>query len=515
MKNPPAIVELHGITKRFPGIIACDRVDLQVYPGEIHVLLGENGAGKTTLMQILYGLHQPDTGEIWIDGRRMEMRSPKEAIRAGIGMVFQHFTLIPSLTVTENIALGAPDPGIFLRRKSLTRCVEELAARYQLPVDANSHVWQLSVGEQQRVEILKLLHRRARLLILDEPTAVLTPQESVGFLHNLRTLAAAGHAVVLITHKLAEALSVADRITILRHGRVAANPDPAEVSTSDLARWMIGRDLPTPPIRASQAAAAMELSLTAVSAKNDRGLWALRGVCLDVRHGEILGIAGVAGNGQRELAEVIVGLRKVMAGTVRIGGADVTNASPETVIRCGVGYVPEDRQEMGLVPSASILDNLLLKAYRAPPLARGPFLHYAQAADEARRLLAAFTVNVSRLDAPVSILSGGNQQRLLLARELATHPTLLVACSPTRGLDVRAVETIHRLFLEQRQQGCAILLISEDLDELMTLADRIAVLYAGEIVGCLRIEDTDAATLGLMMTGGYPLANPRLAERGA
>jgi general nucleoside transport system ATP-binding protein len=515
MRDASPLTEFHGITKLFPGIIACDRVDLRVYPGEIHALLGENGAGKTTLMHVLYGLHQPDAGEIWIDGQSRVIRSPGDAIRAGIGMVFQHFTLLPSLTVAENLALAAPSSHVFLRHKWLVARVRELAEEYQLAVDPSSHVWQLSVGEQQRVEILKLLHRRARILILDEPTAVLTPQESEAFLQTMRKLAATGHAVILITHKLAEAMSVAHRITVLRHGRVVANPDPAEVSTSELVRWMIGRDLPSPPTRASQVAAAVELSLTEVSAKNDRGGWALRRVSLDVRRGEILGIAGVAGNGQRELAEVIVGLRRVMAGTVSIGGANVTNASPETVIRHGVSYVPEDRQGMGLAPRASILDNLLLKTYRLPPLARGPFLDYAQAADEAHRLLAAIAMSVPRLDAPVSVLSGGNQQRLLLARELALHPTLLVACSPTRGLDVKAVETIHHMLLEQRQRGGAILLISEDLDELMTLADRIAVIYAGEIAGCCRAAEADAATLGLMMSGGRGLVSPTLVERGA
>lgn len=502
MRKPSPIVELRGITKGFPGVTACDRVDLHVYAGEIHVLLGENGAGKTTLMHILYGLHQPDLGEIWIDSKRMVMRSPKDAIDAGIGMVFQHFALIPSLTVAENIALAAPRSWVFLRRKPLRARIQELVTRYHLPVDPNSRVWQLSIGEQQRVELLKLLHRRARILILDEPTAVLTPPESEDLLATLRKLAAAGHAIILITHKLTEALTAAHRITVLRHGRVVANPAPAEVGRSDLARWMIGGDLPTPPKRASPAAATVELSLTEVSAKNDRGLWALRHISLDVRRGEILGIAGVAGNGQRELAEVIAGLLRTVSGTVRIRGEDLTNATPETLIGCGVSYIPEDRLGVGLAPRASILDNLLLKAYRVPRLAHGPLLNYALAASEARTLLSELGMSISRLDAPVSVLSGGYQQRLLLAREFSLHPSLLVVCSPTRGLDVGGVETVHRLLLEQRRRGCAILLISQDLDELITLADRVAVIYGGEIVGCLRAEETDATALGLMMAGG-------------
>jgi ABC-type uncharacterized transport system ATPase subunit len=512
MNDRSPLVELRGITKRFPGVTACDRVDLAVRPGEIHVLLGENGAGKTTLMQVLYGLHQPEAGEIWIDGERRVIRSPKDAIRAGIGMVFQHFTPIQSLTVAENIVLAAPSSRVFVRRQALAAHVRQLAAEYRLHVDPDSPVWQLSIGEQQRVELLKLLHQRVRLLILDEPSAGLTPQETVALLQSLRSLAVAGHAVILITHKLAEALSVAHRITVLRRGKVVATVDPVQISRSDLARWMIGGDLPAPPARVSQAAATVELSLSGVSAENERGLLALRRVSVEVRRGEILEIACVAWNGQRELAEVIVGLRSAVAGTVRIRGEDVTNAPPETLIKRGVGYIPEDRQGMGLVPNAGILDNLLLKAYRTPPLARGPFLQYDQAAHTARRLLAAFAVDVRRLESPASALSGGNQQRLLLALELSAQPALLVACSPTRGLDVAAVATIHRLLLEQRQRGGAILLVSEDLDELIALADRIAVIYQGQIVGCCGVQDADAATLGLMMAGGRALASPVLSD---
>jgi simple sugar transport system ATP-binding protein len=502
MEGSSPIVELRGITKRFPGVLACDRVDLQVYSGEIHALLGENGAGKSTLMKILYGQYQPDAGKIWLDGMRTVMRSPKAAIRAGIGMVFQDFTLIPSLTVAENIVLATPRARVFMRCQALLAHIQELAGQYELPVDPDCPVWQLSIGEQQRVEILKLLHRRARLLILDEPSAVLTPQERQTFLQSLRRLAAAGHAVMLITHKLAEALSVAHRITVLRRGRVVSQPDPAQVNQADLARLMVGGELPAQPARVSQPAAAAELSLTEVSAKNDRGLPALRHVSLAVRRGEIVGVAGVAGNGQRELAEVIVGLRRATAGTVHLGGEDVTNAPPEAIIRRGVGYIPEDRHGRGLVAGASILDNLLLKAYRTPPLARGPFLNYNQAAREARRLLTEFAVQVSRLDTPVGVLSGGNQQRVLLARELSPHPLVLVACSPTRGLDVRAVASAHRMLLEHRQRGGTILLISEDLDEIVALADRIAVISAGEIAGWVRAQEADASRLGLMMTGG-------------
>jgi ABC-type uncharacterized transport system ATPase subunit len=505
------VVALRGITKRFSGVLACDRIDLDVYAGEIHTLLGENGAGKTTLMKILYGLHQPDAGEIWIDSRRVIMRSPRDAIRAGIGMVFQHFTLIPSLTVAENIALASPSACLFLRRPALVTHIQQLALQYRLQVDPWSQVWQLSVGEQQRVEILKLLYQRARLLIFDEPTAVLTPQEVATFLHSLQNLAAGGHAVLFITHKLPEALAVSHRITVLRHGRVMATPAPAQASLPDLARAMIGRELPSPPRRRSVTKGAVKLSLMEISARNDSGRLALNRIALGVHGGEIVGIAGVAGNGQRELAEVVVGLRRAIAGTVHIQGINVTNTPPKAIGRRAVSYIPADRQGMGLVPSASILDNLLLKTYGSPPIARGPFLNYQAAADVARRLLSAFQVSLPQLDAAASVLSGGNQQRLLLARELSLHPTLLVACSPTRGLDVGAVQTIHRLLLEQRQRGCAVLLISEDLDELLALADRIAVMYEGHIVGSVRSEEADAGRLGLMMMGVQDPSAPALA----
>ncbi|HEX2279549.1 MAG TPA: ABC transporter ATP-binding protein [Candidatus Tectomicrobia bacterium] len=508
---PPCVV-MRGITKRFPGVLACDRIDLEVHPGEIHALLGENGAGKTTLMKTLYGLYQPDAGEIWVDSRRATIRSPRDAIRAGIGMVFQHFTLIPSLTVAENLALADPTAPTFVHRQALGSHIRELAARYRLRVEPDRPIWQLSVGEQQRVEILKLLYRRARILIFDEPTAVLTPQEVEPFLHGLQDLAAGGHAVIFITHKLPEALAVSQRITVLRHGRVVATPAPAHANPADLARAMIGRELPSPPGRRPTARGVVDLALTEVSAGDDRGRLALDRLSIEVQGGEIVGIAGVAGNGQQELAEVAVGLRRASAGAVHIRGVDVTNASPRAIGRRGVSYIPADRQGMGLVPSASVLDNLLLKVYRLPPIARGPLINYRAASAAARRLLAAFQVSAPRLDAPAGVLSGGNQQRLLLARELSLHPTLLVACSPTHGLDVGAVQTTHSLLLEQRQRGCAILLISEDLDELLALADRIAVMYKGRIVGSVRPEEADVGSLGLRMAGAQDPSVPSPVE---
>jgi ABC-type uncharacterized transport system ATPase subunit len=495
------VVSLKGMSKRFPGVLACDGVDLDVYPGEIQGLLGENGAGKTTLMKVLYGLYQPDAGEILIDGRRSAIRSPKDAIRRGIGMVFQHFTLIPSLTVAENIALADPRSPRLIRHRAIAARIREMAGRYHLQVEPDTPVWRLSVAEQQRVEIIKVLYRRARVLILDEPSTLLSPREVDALLQTLHNLALAGYAVVLITHKLPEALKISHRITVLRRGRVVMRRAPAAMNPSDLARAMLGHDLPGPPERPAVPAGRLVLSLSEVSARHDGGQPALQRVSLGVRRGEIVGVAGVAGNGQQELAEVIAGLRRASAGTVRILDEDVTHFTPKQLIARGVSYIPQDRQGTGLVLRGSVRDNLLLKSYRSSPMARGPFLNRRMAEKEGHRILSMFRVTVPGLDTPVRALSGGNQQRLLLARELSSHPTLLIACSPTHGLDVGAVETTHRLLLEERQRGCAVLLFSEDLDELLGLSDQIAVLYKGRIVNHVRRAEVDATALGAMMSG--------------
>ncbi len=501
MSGPMPLVDMRGITKRFPGVLANDRIDFQVWAGEVHALLGENGAGKTTLMKILYGFYRPDAGRVWIEGKPVEVRGPQEAIALGIGMVFQHFTLVPSLTVAENVILGLSLPRFFLKIGAIESRVEELASRYSLKVDPRAKVWQLSVGEQQQVEILKLLYRGARILILDEPTSVLTPQETRELFTTLRTMAGEGHAIIFITHKLDEVMAIADRITVLRQGARVATLDRKEATKDHLVRLMVGRETLVPVERPPTTPGEVILSITGLSAKNDRGLPALKGISLEVRAGEILGIAGVAGSGQRELGEVIAGLRPATAGQVRIRGRDMTNAPPWEIIAQGVSYLPEDRQGTGLVPDASILDNLLLKAYRTPPLARGPLLDARAAGGYGRRLLEAFRVAAPRLDAPARVLSGGNLQRLLLARELSTGPALLLAFYPTRGLDVGAQEEIRRLLLSQRQRGSAILLVSEDLDELLSLSDRIAVMSEGELMGIVPREEADLETIGLMMAG--------------
>jgi simple sugar transport system ATP-binding protein len=509
------LIEMRGITKRFPAVVANDRIDLQVRAGEILALLGENSAGKTTLMKILYGLYRPDAGAIYVAGQCTTLRGPRDATRAGIGMVFQHFPLIPSLRVVENIALAAAQPHFLLRLTKIAAQLDALSARYRLPVDPQARVWQLSVGEQQRVEILKLLYRQARVLILDEPTAVLTPQEVEVLEKTLRQLAADGHAIILITHKLREVLRVAHRITVLRRGKVVVTVAAREITEDGLARLMMGRD--TLPLRRRPVTEPGEvrLALTRLSAINDRGLPALKEVSLQIRCGEIVGIAGVAGNGQRELAEVIVGLRRPSGGQVCIAGEDVTNANPRAIINRGVSYIAEDRQEVGLALHASILDNVLLKSYRSAGLCWGPFLKRRAAQRQAEQQLAAMHLHVPGLDAPVSLLSGGNQQRLLLARELSGQPKVLIACQPTRGLDVGAVALVQNKLLAQRQQGCAILLISEDLDELLALSDRIAVICAGCIIAIVDRDEANRQAIGLLMAGEPPPRRNSAVETGS
>lgn len=493
------LVEMRGITKVFPGVVANDGVDLTVRAGEIHALLGENGAGKSTLMSILTGLYRPDGGEIYIEGQRVNFRSPRDAIAAGIGMVHQHFRLVAPFTVTENVALGLK--GGF--RLNLNRLAEEIAAlskEYGLQVDPQARIWQLSVGEQQRVEIIKLLYRRARVLILDEPTAVLTPQEARDLYRTLKMMAARGCAVIFITHKLQEVMDAADTITVLRSGKTVATVRKSETNEKELARLMVGREILWRIDKPASRKGDKILEIKNLKAFNDKGLPALKGLNLTVYAGEILGIAGVAGNGQRELAEVIAGLRPYYEGTVVIAGKELGRCDPCRAINAGVSYIPEDRLGMGLVPNMGAVDNLLLKEYRHPRWGR-TLLDRRAARRWAGELVERFQVKTAGLDAPVKMMSGGNLQRLLLAREISSRPRLLVAVYPARGLDIGATETIHRLLLEQRTAGTAVLLISEDLEELFRLADRIAVIYEGEIMGLMAVEEADVDEIGLMMAG--------------
>lgn len=500
---------MRGIVKRFPGVLANDCVDFTLLQGEIHALLGENGAGKSTLVNILTGLYQPDTGSIALEGRPVAFRSPGDAISHGIGMVHQHFMLVPTQTVTENILLGLDKPRFLMHMASYEREIGALGERYGLHVDPAAKIWQISVGEQQRVEILKILYRGARVLILDEPTAVLAPQEIDELFRTLRAMVAEGKSVVFISHKLNEVSRIADRITVLRKGRVtAAGISPAETSASEMARLMVGREVMFHLERKPGRPGEVVLAVEGVHGLNDRGLPALRGVSLNVRAGEIVGLAGVAGNGQSELAEVITGLRPPTQGRVLVNGEVFVQASPrgaprgraiQRLIRAGVSHVPEDRTHVGTAPNLSVTDNLIMKGYRSPPIGRGAAIDGAAAREQAAKLRQDFEIDVPSIDTPVRLLSGGNLQRLILAREISSQPKLMIAMQPTRGLDVGAIEGVQRLLLEQRETGAAVLLVSEELDELMSLSDRIYVIFAGELMG--EVEQTDVATLGLMMTG--------------
>ncbi len=495
---------MRGITKRFPGVLANHRVDLELHQGEVLALLGENGAGKSTLMNVLCGLYRPEEGTISIRGDVVDIQSPRDAYDLGIGMVHQNFMLVETMTVAENVVLGLQGLPFQPDFRRVKRKLRELGEQYGLKVDPEARIWQLSVGEQQRVEILKLLYRDVDILILDEPTAVLTPQEVDDLVEVLHRVVKEGKAAIFITHKLREVMMFSDRVTVLRGGRNVATRSTSETSPEELARLMVGREVLFRLEKTSCEPGAPVLDIENLRALNDKGLPALRGVSLTVRAGEIVGIAGVAGNGQRELAEVITGLRDAVAGEVRVSGGCVTNCSPLQAIRAGVSHVPEDRVGTGLVGDMSVAENLSLKAYRTSELSRGPVLFPGVMKRFAQDLIDGFDIATPGPETQIKFLSGGNLQKAILARELTSCEGLLVAVHPTRGLDVGATESVRELLLEQRDQGTAILLISEDLDELMELSDLIAVMYEGKIVDILSAEEADVDTIGLMMAGERP-----------
>jgi simple sugar transport system ATP-binding protein len=494
-----------GITKRFGPVVANDNISFVANKGEVHALVGENGAGKSTLMSILAGLYRPDAGELRIGGMAENFRSPGDAIDAGIGMVYQNFMLVDSFTVAENVALGLQGGGIAPRLAQIETKLIDCSNRYGLGIDPKATIWQLSVGEQQRVEIIRLLIRGATTLVFDEPTAVLTPQESTDLIQTLRALAAEGFCVIFISHKLGEVEAVADRVTVLRHGAVVGTVNLAETNRRELARMMVGRELAGALLEDAEVdpheVGDVVLAVNELSATSDKRLPAVREVSFEIRAGETLGIAGVAGNGQRELAEVITGLRPATGGSVSLGGSDITNAHPRTIARAGVAHVPEDRLGSGLVGPLDLAHNAILRMYRRTPIARGPMLATHAINRFTDRLIADYEVNPANRAARLRDLSGGNQQKLLIARELAGEPALIVAVHPTRGVDVGASEAIHGVLRGQRARGAATLLISEDLEELVALCDRIAVIYEGEFMGTVAPPDTDAETLGLMMAG--------------
>ena len=491
---------MRGIVKRFPGVLASDHVDFSLRKGEIHALLGENGAGKSTLMNILAGLYRADEGSILVKGEPVSFTSPRHAISSGIGMIHQHFMLVGSQTVTENILLGLDDPRFVLNLSRYDRIVADLSKRFGMDVDPRAKIWQLSVGEQQRVEILKMLYRGADILIMDEPTAVLAPLEIESLFVTLRKMVAEGKSVIFISHKLNEVAEISDRVTVLRRGKVTASGVPAKgVTKADLARLMVGREVVFFQEKAAAKPGKQVLSVENVYAENDKGLPALRGINLNVREGEIVGLAGVAGNGQRELADVITGLRKCKQGKIRVIGEDLANHPVREGIRKGVSHIPEDRNHVGTAPNLSVTDNVIMKNYNLPPIARGWMLSTVAADQYASKLKEGYDILVPSISTPVRLLSGGNVQRVILAREISSHPALMIAMQPTRGLDVGAIEGVHKLLLAQREAGAAILLISEELDELIGLSDRIYVIYEGEIMG--EVTDGDLDKIGLMMTG--------------
>lgn len=500
MTTPPRIDHLHmqGIVKRFPGVLALNHVDFDVRAGEIHALLGENGAGKSTLMKLLYGLYQADAGTIRLNGEAVKVRSPIEAIGRGIGMIHQHFMLVPSLTVAENVALGMPG-GWLTELRTIEKSLGELAERYNLKVDPRRPIWQLAVGEQQRVEILRALYRGAALLILDEPTAVLTPNEVDHLFDVLRQMAADGRALVFISHKLHEVLAISSRITVLRDGQRVDSIPTAGATKLQLAEMMVGRPVTLEYHRAACERGEARLELNGVSALSNRGDLGLKDVRVRVCSGEIVGIAGVSGNGQQELAQVIAGLRPVTAGRILIDGQDVTG-KPTNARR--LAYIPEERMIDGVIKTFTVAENYILQNHGKHPFARaGLLMNFGAIARECKDAIRAYDIKTPSHDTPIKSLSGGNIQKLVLARELSRKPQVLIAAQPTRGVDIGASEYIHHRLLEERLKGTAILLISEDLDEIRALSDRIVVMYEGRVVGEMPNDNVDIKQLGALMAG--------------
>jgi general nucleoside transport system ATP-binding protein len=494
------IVSMRGIVKHFPGVLANDHVDFSLKRGSIHALLGENGAGKSTLMNILAGLYTPDAGTILVKGKQVTFHSPRQAIDAGIGMIHQHFMLVPSQTVTENVLLGLDKPRFRMNLREYDQKISALSEQYGLPVDPQAKIWQLSVGEQQRVEILKMLYRGADVLVMDEPTAVLAPLEIDQLCETLRKMVLVGKSIVFISHKLNEVMNVSDEISVLRKGKVTASQILTQETTKEeLARLMVGREVLFRLDKKEVHPGEVVLTVDDVYGENDKRLPALRGVNLNVKAGEIVGLAGVAGNGQSELAEVITGLRPSTQGTILLRDQDITNHNVKYSIRKGVSHIPEDRTHVGTAPNLSMTDNVIMKKYNQAPISHGGMINMIMAESFASELKNLYDIIVPSTHTPVRLLSGGNLQRVILAREISSQPTLMVAVQPTRGLDVGAIEGVQRLLLAQREAGAAVLLISEELEELLSLSDRIYVIYEGKIMG--EVLDGDIEKIGLMMTG--------------
>ena len=495
-------LEMKGITKRFPGVLANDSIDFDVQASEVHALLGENGAGKSTLMKILYGLYHPDEGDIFINGHKAKITSPTSAIKNGIGMIHQHFMLVQTLTVAENVALGLPSSrGPLTDMRTVSNRILALADQYGLQIDPNAYIWQLSVGQQQRVEIIKALYRGAALLILDEPTAVLTPQEVDELFNIMRFMVEDGYGLVFISHKLHEVIEISHRITVLRDGQKVGTRATSEVNKKDLATWMVGHVVefitrPEEIIRGE-----IRLQLQDISCESDRGTEGLSHVNLDLYSGEILGVAGVSGNGQRELAEVMAGLREPSSGKIILEGEDITSLSPDKLIKKMMSYIPEERMRDGMVKEFSVAENLILREHDQLPYSQYGFLKLHEIADHTGQMIEQYNVKTPSQKTLAKSLSGGNIQKIVLARELSRNPRTIIAAQPTRGLDIGAAEYVREQLLIQRQNGTAVLLISEDLDEILALSDRIAVIYEGKILAILDRDDSSKDEIGLLMAG--------------
>lgn len=495
------IIRFDSVVKSFPGVLANDQVSFEVEKGTVHSLLGENGAGKTTLVKILYGLYQQDQGEIYLNGEKTKIDSPTRAIELGIGMVHQHFKLVSNHTVIENIALGLADVSTIRPTRQIERKLMKLADKYGLEVDPRAKIWQLSAGEKQRVEILRALYRGAEILILDEPTSVLTPGETERLFNVLDDMVAGGMTVIFITHKLDEVMSISDRVTVLREGKVIDTLDTNSTNKRELSKKMVGREVLFDLDRNPCESGDTILEVKNLQAYNDKGVVAVDDFSFDLCQGEILGVAGVAGNGQRELAEVLSGLREATEGKVLINGQDVTNASPRAISNQRVAHIPEDRLKQGIVGDLTVNDNAILKSYHNRPFSHGMFINYGKVKNHTKTLIDDFNVKVPGPETPANLLSGGNIQKLILGREVLTEPKLIIASHPTYGLDVGAAEQIRNLLLEQRDSGVAVLLISENLSEITSLSDRIAVIFEGRLMGLVNRDQVTRDELGMMMAG--------------
>jgi general nucleoside transport system ATP-binding protein len=497
----PYAIEMRGIVKRFPGVVANDGIDFRVRKGEVHALLGENGAGKSTLMNILFGLYHPDEGEIRVAGKTVRFHGPRDAVEHGLGMVHQHFMLIPRFTVTENVIMGSEGPGLTLDRAAAARRVAEIAQRYGLAVDPDARVGDLPVGVQQRVEILRALYQGGTTLILDEPTALLTPQEVEELYAILERLRQGGDTIVFITHKLREVAAISDRVTVIRRGKTVGTRVTAETTAEELAELMVGREVDLKVVRPEAHPAGPALVAERLTVTSARGQTAVRDLSLTVRHGEIVGICGVEGNGQTELVEALAGLRKPDAGRITLDGVEITGRNPDDIRQAGLSYIPEDRHGRGLVLPFTLTENVLLGNTGHEPFSTGGRIDYAATERLTAELMQTFDVRAPSPDTPAGALSGGNQQKLIIARELHRQPQVILAVQPTRGLDVGAIEFVHRQLVAERDRGRGVLLISFDLDEIIDLSDRILVIFDGQIVGEFPGGNVSRTDLGLLMGG--------------